>query len=84
VWLKDSLLLLRYRYGGRGRDVLKLLATFMATLGSVHWESVKINARVYRNNNNNNYYYYYSILYYLCAQSTAVRPITDTAQCTYR
>jgi hypothetical protein len=23
-----------------------------------------------------------SILYYLCAVSTAVRPITDTAQCT--
>jgi hypothetical protein len=31
------------------------------------------------NNNNNN-----SILYYLCAESTAVRPITDTAQCTYK
>jgi hypothetical protein len=28
-------------------------------------------------NNNNN-----SILYYLCPVSTAVRPITDTAQCT--
>jgi hypothetical protein len=28
------------------------------------------------NNNNNN-----SILYYLCAESTATRPITDTAQC---
>jgi hypothetical protein len=26
--------------------------------------------------NNNN-----SILYYLCAESTATRPITDTAQC---
>jgi hypothetical protein len=25
-----------------------------------------------------------SILYYLCAESTAVRPITDTAQCTYK
>jgi hypothetical protein len=24
------------------------------------------------------------ILYYLCAASTAVRPITDTAQCTYK
>jgi hypothetical protein len=24
-----------------------------------------------------------SILYYLCAESTAVRPITDTVQCTY-
>jgi hypothetical protein len=23
-----------------------------------------------------------SVLYYLCAESTAVRPITDTAQCT--
>jgi hypothetical protein len=32
----------------------------------------------YNNNNNNNN----SILYYLCAVSTAVRPITDTAQCT--
>jgi hypothetical protein len=31
------------------------------------------------NNNNNNYN---SILYYLCAESRAVRPITDTAQCT--
>jgi hypothetical protein len=29
-------------------------------------------------NNNNSI----SILYYLCAVSTAVRPITDTAQCT--
>jgi hypothetical protein len=28
------------------------------------------------NNNNNN-----SILYYLCAESTATRRITDTAQC---
>jgi hypothetical protein len=40
------------------------------------------------NNNNNNYYYYYyynnnSILYYLCAEPTATRPITDTAQCRY-
>jgi hypothetical protein len=25
-----------------------------------------------------------SILYYLCAESTAVRPITDTAQCSYK
>jgi hypothetical protein len=25
-----------------------------------------------------------SILYYLCAESTAARPITDTAQCRYR
>jgi hypothetical protein len=25
-----------------------------------------------------------SILYYLCADSTATRPITDTAQCRYR
>jgi hypothetical protein len=25
-----------------------------------------------------------SVLYYLCAESTAVRPITDTAQCTYK
>jgi hypothetical protein len=25
-----------------------------------------------------------SILYYLCAEPTAVRPITDTAQCTYK
>jgi hypothetical protein len=25
-----------------------------------------------------------SILYYLCAESTATRPITDTAQCRYR
>jgi hypothetical protein len=30
------------------------------------------------NNNNNN-----SILYYLCAESTATRPITDTAQHKY-
>jgi hypothetical protein len=25
-----------------------------------------------------------SILYYLCAESTATRPITDTAQCRYK
>jgi hypothetical protein len=25
-----------------------------------------------------------SILYYLCAESTALRPITDTAQCTFK
>jgi hypothetical protein len=25
-----------------------------------------------------------SVLYYLCAESTATRPITDTAQCTYK
>jgi hypothetical protein len=25
-----------------------------------------------------------SILYYLCAESIAVRPITDTAECTYK
>jgi hypothetical protein len=31
------------------------------------------------NNNNNN-----SILYYLCAEPTATRPITETAQCRYR
>jgi hypothetical protein len=30
-------------------------------------------------NNNNN-----SILYYLCAESTATRPITDTAKCRYK
>jgi hypothetical protein len=30
-------------------------------------------------NNNNN-----SILYYLCAESTATRPITDPAQCRYK
>jgi opacity protein-like surface antigen len=32
--------------------------------------------KYYNNNNNNN-----SILYYLCAESTATRAITDTAQC---
>jgi hypothetical protein len=32
-----------------------------------------------RNSHNNN-----SILYYLCAKSTATRPITDTAQCRYK
>jgi hypothetical protein len=32
---------------------------------------------IHNNNNNNNN----SILYYLCAESTATRPITDTAQC---
>jgi hypothetical protein len=31
------------------------------------------------NNNNNN-----SILCYLCAESTAIRPITNTAQCRYK
>jgi hypothetical protein len=31
------------------------------------------------NNNNNN-----AIIYYLYAESTATRPITDTAQCRYR
>jgi hypothetical protein len=25
-----------------------------------------------------------SVLYYLCAESTARRPVTDTAQCNYR
>jgi hypothetical protein len=36
------------------------------------------------NNNNNNYNNNNSIqfLSYLCAESTALRPITDTAQCT--
>jgi hypothetical protein len=36
-------------------------------------------ARNNNNNNNNN-----SIPHYLCAVSTATRPITDTAQCIYR
>jgi hypothetical protein len=43
------------------------------------------------NNNNNNQNYQSevitqfnsSIIYYLCAESTAARPITDTAQCRY-
>jgi hypothetical protein len=33
-------------------------------------------------NNNNNNDNDNSILHFLCAESTAVRPITDTAQCT--
>jgi hypothetical protein len=33
--------------------------------------------------NNNNSIQFNSILYYLCAESTATRPITDTAQCRY-
>jgi hypothetical protein len=32
------------------------------------------------NNNTNNSIQFNSILYYLCAESTATRPITDTAQ----
>jgi hypothetical protein len=39
----------------------------------------KVHNRVHNNNNNNNNNN--SILYYLCAESTATRPITDTAQC---
>jgi hypothetical protein len=31
-------------------------------------------------NNNNNSIKFNSILYFLCAESTATRPITDTAQ----
>jgi hypothetical protein len=36
------------------------------------------------NNNNNNLIQFNSIIYYLCAESTATRPITNTAQCSYR
>jgi hypothetical protein len=36
------------------------------------------NNNIINNNNNNNN----SILYYLCAEPTATKPITDTAQCT--
>jgi hypothetical protein len=38
---------------------------------------------LYKNNNNNNNNNN-SILYYLCAESTATRPITDTELCRYR
>jgi hypothetical protein len=37
------------------------------------------------NNNNNNssiQLFNYSVIYYLCAESTALKPITDTAQST--
>jgi hypothetical protein len=37
-------------------------------------------AETCNNNNNNNI----SIIYYLWAESTATRPITDKAQCSYR
>jgi hypothetical protein len=33
---------------------------------------------------NNNNFNSISILYYLCAEPTATRPITGTAQCRYR
>jgi hypothetical protein len=36
------------------------------------------------NNNNNNNNNNNSILYYLCAESTAKRPVTETAQFRYR
>jgi hypothetical protein len=42
--------------------------------------SKQTNKQSYNNNNTNNN----SILYYLCAESTAARPITDTAQCSYK
>jgi hypothetical protein len=35
------------------------------------------------NNNNNNNNNNNSILYYLCAESTATRPVIDTVQCRY-
>jgi hypothetical protein len=44
--------------GGGGRGTLQRCRQLdMATLGSVftvHWESVEMNTRAYRNNNNNN------------------------------
>jgi hypothetical protein len=52
--------------------------------------SVKLHFNNNNNNNNNNniiittIIHFNSILYYLRAESTALRPITDTAQCTYK
>jgi hypothetical protein len=45
------------------------------------WQLLEVNDVSNNNNNNNNNN---SILYYLCTESTAVRPITDRAQCRYR
>jgi hypothetical protein len=36
------------------------------------------------NNNNNNSIQFNSMIYYLCAESTAIKPIIDTAQCTLK
>jgi hypothetical protein len=33
---------------------------------------------------NNNSIQFNSMIYYLCAESTAIKPITDTAQCTLK
>jgi hypothetical protein len=37
-----------------------------------------------RKDNNNNSIQFNSMIYYLCAESTATKPITDTAQCTLK
>jgi hypothetical protein len=34
------------------------------------------------NDDNDNSFQFNSMIYYLCAESTATKPITDTAQCT--
>jgi hypothetical protein len=44
-----------------------------------NWKTVKAPQKGIRTINNNNL-----IIYYLCAESTATRPITDTAQCRCR
>jgi hypothetical protein len=45
---------------------------------------ITIVIQYHRHITNNNSIKLNSILYYLCAESTAVRPITDTAQSTYK
>jgi hypothetical protein len=45
--------------------------------GFLDFAGIKKTLNIFNNNNN-------SIHYYLCAESTATTPITDTAQCRYR
>jgi hypothetical protein len=45
-----------------------------------HPYSFRVKRITYNNNSNNNN----SILYYLCAESIATKPITDTAQSRYK
>jgi hypothetical protein len=66
-----------YLQAGRWNGVNSslIVTTLNARISS---STTTTNTNINNNNNNNNS----SILYYLCAESTAVRPITDTAQCT--
>jgi hypothetical protein len=48
----------------------------------VFWD-IKTQIVPYKSDDNNKIIQFSSIIYYLCAEATATRPITDTEECRY-